>query len=226
MTSSRLCEDYQIGFELAQRAVPGVVDVAVEEFGEPRVADARSVGDGLPVTLALLQQSPDFVVERNFHSSRIATFCYFHKQPIANEPPQSAVMTEKIITRTIADNLAYFMKAKNITQKELARKSGVGQTTISLYMRPEERKAPDASKLPSPSIAKVHALADALGIELWELVRPLKPAQRDLIRSVDALIAQHTKSEAETPAPAAPKKVIRSRRPREPLTGKLRRRGA
>lgn len=108
-------------------------------------------------------------------------------------------MTNNSITHILAANLAYFMQVKGKTQKELGKTSRVGQTTISLYLNPDSRNPTSNGKLPSPVLAKVNALADALGIELWELLRPLTPAERELIKSVDAVIAEKTR---RAPMPA------------------------
>ena len=151
-------------------------------------------------------------------------FCYSNKQPIAIRLAQSAEMSTQTITETLAANLAYFMKQKGMVQAKLAAASGLGQTTISLYLNPDKRKDTSKGAAPSPTLAKVDALAQALGIELWELLRPLTPAQRDLIRSVDAVIAQHvpTPTEQGGSAPQALPTKTRVRRT-APHTDKRRR---
>ena len=40
-------------------------------------------------------------------------------------------MAEKAITQVLADNLRFFMTEKGLTQAQLAKASGLGQTTIS-----------------------------------------------------------------------------------------------
>lgn len=179
-------------------AEPRVLDVAVDELREPGVTDAGLFGDPKPITLALHQGGANLLVEGDvFHAHRIAISCYESKQPIATPGGHSPRMD---ITTILAANLRHFMGTKKMTQQTLANASGLGQTTISLYLRPERRNATNKGGAPSPTLAKVQALADALEVELWELVRPLSQAQRDLIRSVDAVIAEKT----EAPAPAKP----------------------
>jgi transcriptional regulator with XRE-family HTH domain len=120
-------------------------------------------------------------------------FCYVSKQPFAFGMADIAqVKTAPFVTAVLADNLLYFMEKRGMTQAQLAKRSGLGQTTISLYLRPGARGGTASGTAPSPTLARVQALADALGVELWELLRPLTPAQRDLIRSVDAVIAERT----------------------------------
>lgn len=145
-----------------------------------------------------------------FIPHRIATDCYLSKQPIATRPENSASMKNAPITQTLAANLAYFMSEKHVTQQDLAKKSGVGQTTISLYLNPESRNATATGQAPSPVLARVAALASALDVELWELLRPLTPTQRDLVKSVDALIAERTTG-TQPPMPAPVSKPRRTR---------------
>jgi transcriptional regulator with XRE-family HTH domain len=104
-------------------------------------------------------------------------------------------MAASKVTKTFAANLRYFMDAKKIKQVKLAQKTGLGQTTISLYLRPDARNNDTASgQSASPTLARVEAIADALEVEVWELLRPLTPTQRDLIKSVEAVIAEQTKA--------------------------------
>ena len=120
-------------------------------------------------------------------------FCYERKQPFACDSSDSAGMkADPAITTVLADNLTHFMQARGVTQAQLAKRSGLGQTTISLYLRPAARSGTASGAAPSPTLARVQALAEALNVELWELLRPLTQAQRDLIRSVDAVIAEQT----------------------------------
>lgn len=124
-------------------------------------------------------------------------------------------MSKTAITETLATNLTYFMEQKKVTQQTLAKKSGIGQTTISLYRNPGSRKTTATGRPPSPTLAKVQALAEGLGVELWELVRPLTPAQRDLIRSVDAVVAERI-TKAPEPSAAAPTAAKPKRERRKP----------
>ncbi|MGB6105663.1 MAG: hypothetical protein WBF88_17610 [Pusillimonas sp.] len=45
----------QVSIELAQSPVPRVRNMSINEFGQPRVADARTFGDFLPLASALNQ---------------------------------------------------------------------------------------------------------------------------------------------------------------------------
>lgn len=80
------------------------------------------------------------------------------------------------------------MEARGLTQAALAKRAGLGQTTVSLYLAPERRKPSKSGKAPSAKLSEVEALADALGVQLWELLKPMSPEQRDLYRALDALV--------------------------------------
>lgn len=94
------------------------------------------------------------------------------------------------INQVLADNLRHFMAEREVKQVELARKAGMGQTTVSLYLNPQNRKAGKSGKQPSAKLADIESLANALGVQLWELLRPLTDAEREFYRSMDALLAQ------------------------------------
>lgn len=103
---------------------------------------------------------------------------------------------EKTINEVLAENLQHFMCVKGVTQAVLAQRAGMGQTTVSLYLSPKRRSQGKSGKEPSATIAAVQRLADALQVELWELLRPLTQAQRDFYRSMESLITERTKAAA------------------------------
>jgi transcriptional regulator with XRE-family HTH domain len=100
-------------------------------------------------------------------------------------------MSDSRIVDVFAACLRHHMTERGITQAELAKRSGIGQTTISLYLRPKARGDTVSGKAGSPTLANVEALALALGVEVWELLRVVTPAERDLIRAV-AKMAKNT----------------------------------
>lgn len=95
-------------------------------------------------------------------------------------------MTRPTLNETLAANLARLMERKGWTQAALAKQSGVGQTTISLYLNPERRQPSKSGKIPSAKLSEVESLAIAVGVEPWELLRPApvavvaQPAQSGL----------------------------------------------
>lgn len=118
-------------------------------------------------------------------STRIAKLCYRVKQHIANQLLDTDLMTAKPINDVLAANLAHFMTKRGLTQAALASKCGIGQTTVSLYLDPSRRKIGTLGKPPSAKLSEVEMLAGALGVEVWELLRHLTPAQRDAYEQIE-----------------------------------------
>jgi len=76
------------------------------------------------------------------------------------------------INELVADNLRTLMERAEMSQVALAKKSGVAQTTIGLYMSPDNRKPSASGKPASGKLTEVAMLADGLGVEAWELLLP------------------------------------------------------
>lgn len=70
-------------------------------------------------------------------------------------------MQKKSLNQVLAENLR--VRMEGWTQTSLAEKSGVAQTTISLYMNPQRRNASSTGREPSAKLAEVEKLAAALG---------------------------------------------------------------
>lgn len=201
----------QMTAKLLERAESWVVDVPVHELRQPRVTHAGGCGDALPLALPGDQGLPNFRIERFIHRLIVAMFCYSCKQHIARPQDESLeVDKQRSITEILAANLRHFMQQKGLKQAALATRSGMGQTTISLYLNPENRASTSSGVAAAPTLARVQSLADALGVELWELLRPLTQNQRDLLRSVEAVVAEHagpvTAPQTE-PKPTKPKRA-------------------
>jgi len=82
-------------------------------------------------------------------------------------------MSRPTLNETLATNLARLMDKRGWTQAALAKQSGVGQTTISLYLNPERRQPSKSGKIPSAKLSEVESLAVAVGVEPWELLKPI-----------------------------------------------------
>lgn len=81
-------------------------------------------------------------------------------------------MSKPTLNEILATNLARLMEKTGHKQASLAQASGVGQTTISLYLNPARRQPSKSGKVPSAKFGEVEALADALGVMPWDLLRP------------------------------------------------------
>lgn len=109
-------------------------------------------------------------------------------------------MADKPINDVLAKNLAYFMEEKALNQSTLGAKAGVGQTTVGVYLNPDRRKPGASGKAPSAKLTEVEQLAEALGVQVWELLRPLSPEARRAYAQIEAaFLALNGK---QTPEPA------------------------
>jgi len=122
------------------------------------------------------------------------------------------------VVSDLAVNLREFMADRGLTQQKLAALSGVKQTTISLYLRPEARNNDAATgKRSSPTLAGVEAIASALQVEIWELLLLLTPKQRGVVKSVLAVVAEHTANqELQTPRLGGLPPPVKPLAPRKP----------
>lgn len=82
------------------------------------------------------------------------------------------------LNQALADNLAFQMAKRGWKQDAMASKSGIGQTTVSLYLDPARRKPGKDGKPGSAKLTEVEMLATALGVEPWELLRPTSETER------------------------------------------------
>jgi transcriptional regulator with XRE-family HTH domain len=137
------------------------------------MTNAGNLGDRSPIAASGNQAGANIGFEDlSVHAPRIASSCYSIKQQIASRPGNTPGMQRKPINAVLAENLAHFMREKQLTQSALARLTGMGQTTVSLYLRPEARQPSATGKIPSAKLSEVESLANALGVSVWELVRP------------------------------------------------------
>ncbi|KDB73047.1 S24 family peptidase [Bordetella bronchiseptica] len=81
-------------------------------------------------------------------------------------------MNRPTLNDVLAANLARLMEKTGHKQASLAKLSGVGQTTISLYLNPARRQPSKSGKVPSAKFGEVEALAGALGVAPWDLLHP------------------------------------------------------
>jgi transcriptional regulator with XRE-family HTH domain len=95
-------------------------------------------------------------------------------------------MPEKSVNEVLAENLRYWMEQANMTaQGDLAEKSGVSQRTISNYLNPGNRQESASGKEPSAKLTELQKIAVALGIGVWDLVRPMTPQERAFYKKVE-----------------------------------------
>ena len=81
-------------------------------------------------------------------------------------------MSQPSLNDILATNLARLMEKAGHKQASLAKLSGIGQTTISLYLNPGRRQPSKSGKVPSAKFGEVETLAEVLGVDPWDLLRP------------------------------------------------------
>ena len=72
----------------------------------------------------------------------------------------------------LAENLRRLMEQTEglRTQVQVAKAANIGQTSVSLMLRPEDRRPSSRGKTPSPSLADVESVAAAFGLEVWQIL--------------------------------------------------------
>lgn len=119
------------------------------------------------------------------HEQILAKLCYDYKQHFAYGCAETVHMSKKPINDVLAENLAHFMGERGLSQAALAEASKVAQTTVSLYLNPSRRQPSKSGKIPSAKLGEVESLANGLGVDLWELLRPMTPAQRTAYKKLE-----------------------------------------
>ena len=95
-------------------------------------------------------------------------------------------MTKKPINKVLAESLVYYMQQKGfLSQKALADRCGLSQTAISNYLNPNQRQTSKSGKEPSAKLTEVMRLADALSVEIWELLRDATPEKRRFYAEIE-----------------------------------------
>jgi transcriptional regulator with XRE-family HTH domain len=95
-------------------------------------------------------------------------------------------MARAPINDVLAQNLAYFMAMGPLkTQQALATKSGIAQRTISNYLNPRKRAPGSSGKPPSAKLTELDKVAEALGVDVWLLLRPTTELELKLWMSIE-----------------------------------------
>jgi phage repressor protein C with HTH and peptisase S24 domain/transcriptional regulator with XRE-family HTH domain len=185
-----------------QTAVSRVRDVSIDELGDPRMGDPGGDGDFCPPAATRKQEVTDFLVEWFFHARKIAKLCYSNKQHFASNKLHTPPMSRPSLNEILAANLARLMEQRGWKQAALAKQSGVGQTTISLYLSPERRQPSKSGKLPSAKLSEVESLAVAVGVEPWELLKPVSVTHKTPAATAKSGLAEI--DSVENPFPSLP----------------------
>lgn len=100
------------------------------------------------------------------------------------------------IAKILAANLGAALAASGLSQRQLAAKAKVAQTSIGYMLKPETRTPTKSGKLPSPTISAIQKVATALGIQAWQLLYPnhdlfeISEKERELWNALEADMQQ------------------------------------
>ncbi len=89
---------------------------------------------------------------------------------------------DETIKTTVATNIALLMKINQISQKELERRSGVSQATISNLLNPS------FNPRYSPTTNVLEKIASAFDIKLWQLLIPNIPPDLLASRTIEKVL--------------------------------------
>jgi transcriptional regulator with XRE-family HTH domain len=103
--------------------------------------------------------------------------------PVARLP----LMARPATKTTLARNLRYLMERRGWKQKDLERKSGVSQKTISNILREEK----------VPGLDTVELIAEAFGLNLWHLIMPSLIAEIESGTNMQTLFDNYIKASAK-----------------------------
>lgn len=96
------------------------------------------------------------------------------------------------INEVLARNLRRIAEEKNLNTVSLAKACGLSQRSMSNYLSPELRTRGKSGKAPSAKLSEVAALADALGVKPWDLLREMSDSEREMYRRIEAAYMELT----------------------------------
>jgi transcriptional regulator with XRE-family HTH domain len=107
---------------------------------------------------------------------------------------------EKTIAEHLEDlacNLVKRMTEAGMTEKGLAKASGISPRTVGNFLRPANRNTRQGTSksFPSGTLANLFLIAQALDVEAWELLCPGNDARERFHTAIEAAYAQRRASE-------------------------------
>lgn len=152
----------------------GIWNRPLRQLGQPRIAEPSRPANGRPTAPMAVQQGEGCIehVGRVFVHGAQSSNMLLDSQPLRQHHParacgQTGDMRELTARAIVAENIRRLLRLGGSvglpsTQAELARRSGVAQTSISNWL--------DDSRAVSPTIDKLEAVARVYGLEAWQLM--------------------------------------------------------
>lgn len=112
-----------------------------------------------------------------------------NRQTNSSSPHTARMAMQREIALALARNLKRLMDHHGLSQAELARKAGVGQSTLSKLLNTEDPSAMN------PRSSTVEQLADFFDVPGWQLMVPDMPLELLLSRRFTKLIENYRDAE-------------------------------
>ena len=160
--------------QLLQTSKRWVRNRPLRQLGQPRIIEPRCPANGWPVAPMAVQQGEggiEHIGRWIVHGAQSSNMLLDSQHPRQHHPAnargQTGNMRELTVRAIVAENIRRLLRLGGSiglpsTQAELARRSGVAQTSISNWL--------DDSRAVSPTIDKLEAVARVYGLEAWQLM--------------------------------------------------------
>ena len=150
------------------------------------MADVSVGRNAPPLAAPLLKQLAHLNVEVCGHRRIIAKLCAEGKQHFALPEPHSLRMAQTTINQTVAHALAYYMAKAGWNESQLGKAAGVSPRTVGNFLHPEARVSGSRGKEPSGKLTELALIAQALRIDVADLVTSMSEAEREQRRRLAA----------------------------------------
>jgi transcriptional regulator with XRE-family HTH domain len=115
------------------------------------------------------------------HADSVVKLYYKNKQNFTKHELYAYAMNDE--AKNLARNLRRLMEFFKANQKEVAKKAGVSQKTISNMLNPGEQK--------SPQLSVIEKVASAFGVKTWHLLIPNCPDELLFNHSIEKLVENY-----------------------------------
>lgn len=156
------------------------------------MTDLCALTDAGPIATAGFQEAFDLSVQIGRHGRILVKDSLARKEHFPTRPFHPRWVAVKDINQVVAEQLAHWMAQRKPvwTQAELAERAGVAQKTISNYLNPEQRAPGAKGKQGSPKLVELDLIAQALGIEVWQLTRHMNQDERAAYEAIERAYKQ------------------------------------
>lgn len=100
-------------------------------------------------------------------------------------------MTKPDLSALLAKNLQFFMQRSGCpypNANALGKAAGISPSSVRHYLEPQKRPASTRKPVGFPTLDKLAAIADKLGVDVWELLHPdieRSLSEREMYRRIE-----------------------------------------